>query len=94
MSKKKKKDLSQKYKNGGDEMFFFHKKTRHPAKQIAHSEKTWTNKRYTHTPNRLKDYEEDKTLSTKEDPVYATKISFIDPIYTRGRPYRMKKKKR
>ena len=94
MDKTKKKDLSEKYKNGGDGMFFYHKKTKHPAKQIAHAEKTWTNKRYTHSPNKMKDYEEDKTLSTVEKPVYATKTAFIDPIYTRGRPYRMKKKKR
>ncbi len=94
MSKKKDKNFSAKYKNGGDGMFFYHKKTRHPAKQISHAEKTWTNRRYTHSPNRIKDYEEDTSLSTEEEPVYATRSSFVDPIYTRGRPYRMKKKKR
>lgn len=39
MSKKKDKNFSAKYKNGGDGMFFYHKKTRHPAKQISHAEK-------------------------------------------------------
>jgi len=82
------------YPNGGDDMFFYHKKTKHPAKQLQHTKKTWTNKRYTHSPNRLKDYEEDIEYSTPEEPVYKTKLSFTDSIYTRGKPYKMKKKKR
>lgn len=90
----KKKDLSAKYKNGGDGMFFFHKKTGHPAKQIVHTEKTWTNKRYTHHPNNMKNYEEDVEMSSEERKVYYQKTLFVDPIYTRGKPYRMKKKKR
>ncbi len=85
------------YKNGGDGMFFYHKKTRHPAKQISHTPKTWKNIRYTHSPNRLKDYEIDESLSTENDVVYKTKRVFEDTIYTRGQPYDMrsyKKKKR
>ena len=82
------------YPNGGDNMFFYHKKTKQPAKQISHTIKTWTNKRYTHKPSRVNDYEEDYEYSTQEAPVYYTKKSYTDSIYTRGRPYRMKKKKR
>ena len=97
MAKKKKRINYDKLPNGGDEMFFFHKKTGHPAKQIAHTQKTWSNRRYTHTPNRLKDYELDEDLSEDEEPVYKTKLVFIDSIYTRGHPFNMKtfkKKKR
>lgn len=94
-SRKKKKKQNIDYPNGGDGMFFFHKKTKHPAKQISHTEKTWTNRRYTHSPNNLSNYEEDKTLSTKEKPVYVQKGTFIDSIYTRGSPYKkLNKKKR
>ena len=89
MGNNKKKDLSAKYKNGGDGMFFFHKKTGHPAKQLAHTTKTWTNTRYTHKPNRKKDYVVDKSLSTKNNPVFVTKHKFTDVIYTRGREYDM-----
>ena len=81
------------YPNGGDGMFFFHKKTKHPALQIAHSEKTWTNRRYTHAPNNTHNYELDKSLSTNEKPVYYQKTLFTDSIYTRGKPYKIKKKK-
>ena len=83
--------------NGGDGMFFFHKKTGHPAMQISHTNKTWSNRRYTHTPNRIKDYDFDEELSDDENLVYKTKIVFTDSIYTRGHPYNMnsyKKKKR
>lgn len=86
MSKRKKYE----YPNGGDGMFFFHKKTGYPAKQISHTEKTWSNKRYTHTPNRLKDYEIDTVLSSKDNLVFKTRIVFTDSIYTRGKPYNMK----
>lgn len=82
------------YKNGGDGMFFYHKKTRHPAKQISHTKKTWSNKRYTHSPNRIKDYEIDEELSENYEIVYATKKIFTDDIRTRGYPYKMKNKKR
>ena len=92
---KKKKNIL--YTNGGDGMFFYHKKTHHPAKQLAHTDKTWVNKRYTHSPNRMKDYEIDEELSTDDNVVYKTKRIFEDTIYTRGQPYNMKsykKKKR
>lgn len=82
------------YPDGGDGMFFFHKKTKHPAMQISHTEKTWTNRRYTHSPNNLSNYIIDNALSTDEDPVYYHKSSFTDSICTRGRPYKMQKKKR
>ena len=86
------------YPNGGDNMFFYHKSTGHPAKQLAHTLKTWTNRRYTHSPNNLKNYILDESLSTTEDPVYYHKTIFVDTIYKRGRPYDMsqykKKKKR
>ena len=91
MKRKKNKSI---YPNGGDGMFFYHKKTRHPAKQISHNKKVWFNKRYTHSPNRLKDYIEDKTLSTEENKVYVTKKVFEDSIYTRGQPYNMKSYKK
>ena len=68
--------------------------TKHPAKQLAHTEKTWTNKRYTHHPNDKKNYILDEELSTPEMPVYYHKSAFIDSIYTRGFPYSIKKKKR
>ena len=92
---KNKKTFEKESLNNG--MFFYHKKTRHPAKQISHTNKTWTNYRYTHSPNRLKDYEIDEVLSTKDNIVYRTKRMFTDSIYTRGQPYNMKsfkKKKR
>ena len=92
MSKKRR--LKSQYPNGGDGMFFYHKKTKHPAKQLAHSDKKWTNKRYTHNPNRPNCYELDNDYSTDEFPVYRTKKAYVDSIYTRGRPYDMKKKKR
>ena len=84
------------YPNEGDGLFFFHKKTGHPALQISHTDKTWSNRRYTHHPNRLKDYESDPTLSTEDNPVYLTKKIFTDSIYTRGHLFNMKsyKKKR
>ena len=95
MSKRKKRrKQNTDYPNGGDEMFFFHKLTNHPAKQISHTEKTWTNKRYTHNPNNYKNYCLDEELSTNDKPVYYHKSLFTDKIYTRGRPYKIKKKKR
>ena len=81
------------YPNGGDGMFFFHKKTRHPALQISHTDTTWTNRRYTHNPNSLKNYVLDESLSTPEKPVYYQKTLFTDSIYTRGKPYKIKKAK-
>ena len=48
-------------------------------------------KKFNNYPNRLKDYEEDKEISTSDKTVYATKKEFEDPIYTRGRPYNVKK---
>ena len=86
-----------KYPNGGDGMVFYHKSTGHPAKQVAHDEKTWSNRRYTHNPISLKDYEQDSEYSNDEFVVYITKATFINKIYTRGHPYNMKsykKKKR
>ena len=95
MAKRKKR---REYPNGGDEMFFYHKATRHPAKQLAHTSKTWTNRRYTHSPNNLSNYKLDESLSTDDNPVYYHKSTFVDTIYKRGRPYDMsqyrKKKKR
>ena len=88
--KKKKHDV---YPNGGDGMFFFHKKTKHPALQIAHTDKTWTNRRYTHTPNNMHNYVLDESLSSIEKSVYYHKTLFVDTIYTRGKPYKIKKKK-
>ena len=82
------------YPNGGDGMFFYHKKTKHPAKQISHTEKTWTNYRYTHNPNNFKNYRKDESLSTKDNPVYYHKLKYVDSIYTRGLPYKIKNKKR
>ena len=89
MSKKYKK-----YPNGGDGMFFYHKKTRHPAKQLAHTEKTWTNKRYTHHPNNMNNYRVDEELSTEEETVYYQKTIFVDKIYTRGFPINIKNKQK
>ena len=86
MARKKKNIV---YTNGGDEMFFYHKKTGHPAKQLSHTKKTWTNRRYTHSPNRIKDYELDFDDFNEEDGIYKTKRVFIDIIYTRGRIYDM-----
>lgn len=84
------------YPNGGDGMFFFHKKTHHPVKQISHTEKTWTNRRYTHSPNNMNNYRKDEELSTKDELIYYHKSLFVDTIYTRGRPLniRVKNKKR
>ena len=79
------------YPNGGDGMFFYHKKTKHPALQISHTEKTWTNRRYTHSPNSLSNYVLDEELSTPENPMYYHKSLFKDSIYTRGLPYKIKK---
>ena len=91
MSKKRKfKD----YPYGGDGMFFYHKKTKHPAKQISHTERTWTNRRYTQRPNNMSNYRIDYGLSTKELPVYFHKTLFTDLIYTRGRPLNIKNKKK
>ena len=96
MSKRKKR--YRKYPNGGDGMFFYHKATGHPAKQISHTNKTWTNIRYTHSPNNLKNYVKDENLSTTGISVYYHKSIFTDTIYKRGRLYDMdqyiKKKKR
>ena len=86
---RKKRSIDIQYPKGGDGMHFYHKKTGHPAKQVTHTRKTWTNKRYTHSPNRMKDNEEDEELSTNDDPIYMTKHEFTDTIYTRGRPYDM-----
>lgn len=85
------------YPNGGDGMVFYHKSTGHPAKQISHTKKTWSNRRYTHSPNNLNNYEKDNEYSTEGCAVYITKATFINNIYTRGHPYNMKsckKKKR
>ena len=89
----KKKRLFKEYPNGGDGMFFFHKKTGHPAKQISHTNTTWTNRRYTHSPNNMKNYVLDKELSTIETPVYYHKSLFVDNIHTRGRPLNVQKKR-
>ena len=86
-----KRKRTKKYPNGGDGMFFFHKKTGHPAKQLEHTDKTWTNRRYTHSPNSLNNYKKDEELSTPEKPVYYHKTNFVDSIYTRGRPLKIKK---
>ncbi len=87
--KRRKKD----YPNGGDGMFFYHKLTKHPAKQIAHTLSTWTNRRYTHHPNNLSNYRLDIELSSEDEQIYYHKTIFIDKIFTRGLPYRIKKKK-
>ena len=92
--RKKKRKQNIDYPNGGDGMFFFHKLTKHPAKQISHTEKTWTNKRYTHHPNNPKNYVKDEELSTDDESIYYHKSTFTDRMYTRGRPYEIKKKKR
>ena len=91
---RKKRNNKREYPNGGDGMFFYHKKTGHPAKQISHTDKTWTNYRYTHNPNRMKDYILDLDYSTPEQPVYRTKHLFTDSIYTRSRPFNMTKNKK
>ena len=75
-------------------MSFYHKKTKHPAKQISHTNKTWLNKRYTHSPNNIKNYEVNEELSDENETVYKTKIVFEDSIYTRDYPYVMKKNKK
>ena len=101
MSKNKKKNQRKhikEYPNGGDGMFFYHKSTGHPAKQLSHTEKEWTNLRYTHSPNNLKNYCLDEELSEPGYKVYYNKTIFKDTICKRGRPYDMtqykKKKKR
>lgn len=93
---KKRKSLNN-YPNGGDGMFFFHKKTGHPAEQLSHTEKTWTNRRYTHSPNNMSNYVLDKSKSSNGINVFYHKSIFTDSIYTRGKPYSMnqyKNKKR
>ena len=97
--RKEKRKRIREYPNGGDGMFFFHKSTGHPAKQLAHTKKTWTNRRYTHSPNNLNNYRLDEELSTPGEEIYYHKSLFKDTIYKRGRPYDMsqykkKKKKR
>ena len=87
----KKRNIAIDYPNGGDGMFFYHKVAKHPAKQISHTDKTWTNIRYTHKPNNMKNYRLDEDLSTEDCPVYYHKSVFVDKLYTRGRPYKMKK---
>ena len=94
MPRKRKRNLKKEYPNGGDGMFFYHKKIGHPAKQLAHTESTWTNRRYTHNPNNLKNYRKDEELSTPEKNVYYHKSDFTDSIYTRGRPLNLINKKR
>ena len=89
--RKNKKKYNPDYPNGGDGMFFYHKSTGHPAKQLSHTEKTWTNKRYTHHPNNSHNYMIDETLSTPEIKVYYQKTVFVDTIYKRGRPFDMKR---
>lgn len=75
MKKKHKRRISYKnYPNGGDGMFFFHKLTKHPAKQIMHDEKTWSNRRYTHSPNNLKNYVLDIELSDDDEKIYYHKV--------------------
>ena len=69
------------YLNGGDGMFFYHKLTKHPAKQLAHTNKTWTNRRYTHSPNNMNNYLIDEELSTPEDIIYYHKTIFVDRIF-------------
>ena len=95
MSKRNKnRKRSREYPNGGDGMFFYHKSTGHPAKQISHTDKTWTNRRYTHSPNNMNNYRLDEELSTPEEKVYYHKTIFTDKIYTRGQPFDIKKKKK
>ena len=81
------------YPNGGDGMFFYHKSTGHPAKQISHTEKTWSNRRYTHSPNNMNNYRLDVELSTPEEKIYYHKSIFTDSIYKRGRVFDMSKYK-
>ena len=92
MAKKRKRTKA--YPNGGDGMFFYHKKTKHPAKQISHTKTTWTNRRYTHNPNNLSNYELDPETSIDGQNSYYHKSLFIDNIGTRGLPYKIKNKKR
>ncbi len=92
-SKQKKKRVFKEYPNGGDGMFFYHKKTGHPAKQISHTATTWTNRRYTHSPNNMKNYRKDEELSNENEMVYYHKSLFVDKIYTRGRPLNVQKKR-
>ena len=82
------------YPKGGDGMFFYHKKTKHPAKQISHTKTTWTNRRYTHNPNNKNNYLIDHELSTENERMYYHKSLFEDTIYTRGKPYNKINKKR
>ena len=95
---KNRRNKTHNYPKGGDGMFFYHKSTGHPAKQLTHTQKTWTNRRYTHSPNNLNNYRIDESLSTKDIKVYFHKSIFTDTIYKRGRPFDMtkynKKKKR
>ena len=93
-NKQKKKRNFKEYPNGGDGMFFYHKKTGHPAMQISHTETTWTNRRYTHNPNNLKNYILDEEMSTEDEKVYYHKSLFTDNIYTRGRTLNIRKKRR
>ena len=65
------------YPKGGDGMFFYHKKTKHPAKQMSHTEKTWANRRYTHKPNNMSNYIEDKELSTYDSPFIIIKVCLL-----------------
>ena len=88
---KKSKRLLKNYPKGGDGMFFYHKKTRHPALQVSHTKNTWINRRITHHPNRPNDYYEDKELSVNDVKVYCKKKLNEDSIYTRGRPLKIKK---
>ena len=94
-NEEKKRNIKE-YPNGGDGMFFYHKKTGHPALQISHTETTWVNRRYTHNPNNLSNYIKDEEMSTDDKPVYYQKTVFVDKLQTRGRPYDKinKKKKR
>ena len=82
------------YPNGGDGMFFFHKSTKHPAKQLSHTEKTWSNRRYTHSPNRLSNYRLDEELSTPGNNIYYQKTIFTDSLFKRGRPFNMSRYKK
>ena len=92
-NKQKKKRNFKEYPNGGDGMFFYHKLAKHPAKQISHTDTTWTNRRYTHHPNNIKNYVLDEELSTPNHPVYYHKSLFTDKLYTRGYPYKIKKRR-
>jgi len=93
MAKRNKRKRVREYPNGGDGMFFYHKLTKHPAKQISHTAKTWTNRRYTHNPNNLNNYKKDEELSTPDNEIFYQKTDFTDRIFTRGQPYKIKKKR-